>query len=371
MARRSNLSSELRVERLEDRDVPVIITGPGFPAPLAVSGAVNGAATIYNPVLQSGQYNPNDPNLFNAFPGFAGPVRAAYGDVNGDTFQDMIVVTGPGGPVRFAVINGVDFASFLVNPTDPFGDPNFTGGAFVAAGDIDRDGRADFAFTPDQGGGPRVVVFSFLGNTAVLRRNFFGINDPNFRGGARVGIGDINADGFADVAVAAGFGGGPRVSIYSGITLFVGTGTPQNLIPDFFAFTGTDVQNLRNGAYIAVGDVNFDGFADLVFGGGPGGAPRVFAISGFLVAQNNVAAAQAVPLANFFFGDPNSRGGVRVAAKTAGLGSKANIIAGTGENILSNVRVYFGPLGPNGTEPTQFQEFNPFNRVLADGIYVG
>ena len=72
--------------------------------------------------------------------------------------------------------------------TRPF--EGFTGGVFVAAGDMDGDGRAEFAVSPDQGGGPRVVIFSLIGSTTVLRANFYGINDPTFRGGARVATGD-------------------------------------------------------------------------------------------------------------------------------------------------------------------------------------
>ena len=64
---------------------------------------------------------------------------------------------------------------------------NFIGGGFVAAADFDGDGRSEFIVTPDQGGGPRVSIYSLVNNDPVLRANYFTV-DPNFRGGARVAM---------------------------------------------------------------------------------------------------------------------------------------------------------------------------------------
>src|SRR5581483_12029210 len=133
----------------------------------------------------------------------------------------------------------------LVAPFDPFGG-DFTGGGFAAAADLDGDGRAEFVVSPDRGGGPRVTAFSLVGGDAVATRaNFFGIDDPDFRGGCRTALGDVNGDGTPDVAVAAGFLGGPRVALFDGTTVF--GGSPQRLLGDFFAFPGDDAVNLRNG----------------------------------------------------------------------------------------------------------------------------
>ena len=204
-----------------------------------------------------------------------------------------------------------------------------------------------------------------------MRASFFGIDDANFRGGTRVAVGDVNRDGTPDVLVAAGFLGGPRVALFNGTTI-VG-GIPTRLVNDFFAFPGTDAIALRNGAFAAIGDLNGDGFADLIFGGGPGGAPRVFILNGQTVSGGNVSGAEANPLANFFVaGNATNRGGIRVAATNADGDAKADLVVGSGEGSPANVRVYLGKNFTSSVEPTAFQDLGVFGgATLAGGVYVG
>ena len=96
-------------------------------------------------------------------------------------------------------------------------------------------------------------VFSGRGFGQIA--DFSSIDYPNFRGGVHAAVGDINGDGAGDLVVSAGFGGGPRVAAFSGLTL--ASETPVKLFGDFLAFE----PQLRNDAYIAVGDVDGDGKA--------------------------------------------------------------------------------------------------------------
>ena len=171
---------------------------------------------------------------------------------------------------------------------------------------------------------------AFAGRTFTQLADFFGIDDPAFRGGARAAIGDLNGDGVGDLVVAAGTGGGPRVAAYDGTSL----AAPRHLFGDLFAFE----PGLRNGAYVAVGDVNGDGVGDLVAGGGPGGGPRVLALDGVGLLRG-----ESRPLANFFAGDPARRDGVRVAVKDLDGDDKADVVVGgsgrvagyTGRSLLA------------------------------------
>ncbi|MFO0847346.1 MAG: Ig-like domain repeat protein [Gemmataceae bacterium] len=217
-------------------------------------------------------FNPDGSERFslNLFPGFTGGVRVTSADLNGDGIADMVAGTGPGSASHVRVIDGQTRAELFA--VDPF-EPSFTGGVYVSTGDITGDGVPDLVVSPDEGGGPRVRVFD--GKTFGQVADFFGIDDPNFRGGARAGVADMNADGrgiWWSAPGSAAARGWPRSTASRWPP-----GTPaRKLFADFFAFE----DSLRNGVYVAVGDVDGDGMADLIAGGGPGGAPRVTITSG-------------------------------------------------------------------------------------------
>src|SRR5205814_190427 len=333
-----------------------------------VSGSPDSKAVVYTADAAGTLRQAGSP--ITAFPGFAGAVRTASADVNNDGFQDVILVTGPGTPARFTVMSGKDGTTMLVGATDPFGG-DFTGGAFVAAGDLNGDGRAEFVFTPDQGGGPNTVIYSLNADGSLAApKAFFALGNPTFRGGARPAMGDVNHDGVADLAIGAGFLGGPNVEIHDGKS--VAAGDYNTLIGSgFFAFPGSDATTLRNGVFLAVGDVNGDGFGDLIAGGGPGGGPRVLVLDGKLLSAGDVNGAYASPVANFFFGDGADRGGVRVAVKDADADGRADVVVGSGEGLASRVRVYSGKSVTASGEPSSFQDLDPFGQVLPGGVFVG
>jgi hypothetical protein len=174
--------------------------------------------------------------FFAYAPAFTGGVRVATGDVNGDHTPDIVTGAGPGGGPHVRVFSGADGAelkSFFAYS------PAFTGGVYVAAGDLNGDQRADIVTGAGPGGGPHVSAFD--AQTHALLHNFFAY-DPAFTGGVRVAAGDFDRDGKDDIHTAAGPGGGPHVRVISGddgavlgnfmaelssgIGLFVAGGTP-------------------------------------------------------------------------------------------------------------------------------------------------
>ncbi|MFO0804379.1 MAG: IPT/TIG domain-containing protein [Gemmataceae bacterium] len=334
---------------------------PGFvPDPIVVGGRTNGTAAIYT-ADANGMYALA--YTVQPFGAVTANLRTAVGDVNGDGTPDYILATGPGTTFRVTVLSGVD-RSTLVAPFAPFDD--FSAGGFVSAADFRRSGRVQFVVTPDRAGGPRVSIFELVPGSGLVRQaNYFSL-DPNFRGGLRTAAGDVNGDGTPDLALAAGFGGGPRISILNGTHVLTTDGFTEShkLVPDFFAFE----PGLRNGTYVAIGDLDGDGRGDLVFGAGPGGSPRVLAVSGDRLLTQGHDAALNQPLANFIVANEESdRGGVRVAIVNADGDARRDLLTGAGENRPARARLSLG-----SQLASIRQQIDPFaNDVLADGLFVG
>ena len=53
------------------------------------------------------------------------------------------------------------------------------------------------------------------------------------------------------------------------------------------------------------------------------------------------------------------------------IGTKAEVVTGSGEFLFSDVRVFLGASATPIVQPTSFQEINPYNQVLPGGVYVG
>ena len=293
---------------------------------------------------------------------FTGGVRVASGDFNADGVIDLVVGSGPGSASRVQVLDGATGA--VLFDVAPF-EATFTGGVFVAAGDINMDGVPELVITPDQGGGPRVRVYD--GATFGQLADFLGITDDAFRGGARAAVADIDGDGFGDLIVSAGFLGGPRVAVWTGTSFAAGM-TPAKLIDDIFVFEDT----LRNGAFVAGADINGDGKAELIAGAGPGGGPRVVAFDG--AALTGPTQAQT-PAASFFAGDPNNRDGVPIAVADFDGDGSPDLITGVGEPqpttpVTPSLATVYTASSLTDPTPAPVDTFDPFPGFNG-GLFVG
>ncbi len=279
---------------------------------------------------------------------FTGGVRVAVGDVNGDGVADVITAAGPGGGPDVAVFNGKDVTQRLFR-FYAFAE-NFTGGVFVGAGDVNTDGFADVICGADSGGGPNITVYSGKDNGQTLLSSFFAY-DSGFTGGVRVASADVNGDGFADVICGAGRGGGPNITVFSG------KDNAQTMLFSFFAYD----PGFSNGIFVAGGDVNGDGRADIMAGAGRGGGPNVVVFNGLDAARLN----------SFNAYEDNFIGGVRVATAVQPNGIAFLVAVEAGQTDpqagpLSSplVRVF------NALTSVRIDEFFAVNPNFTGGLYV-
>lgn len=286
-----------------------------------------------NGTLTSGDINP-----FGR--GFAGGVTVAVGDVNGDGIPDLITSQATGGS-RVKVFDGAN--GNLLHDFEPFSQ-GFTGGVYVAAGDLNDDGIDDVVVGSGAGGGPHVKVFSGLNGSEL--RSFFAY-DTGFLGGVRVAAGDVNGDGRDDIITGAGPGGGPHVKVFNGQT--------GDQLDSFFAFQG-----FSGGVFVAAGDVTGDGRADIITGADAGGGPHVKVFSG---------ASSTIILHDFFGYEGSFTGGVRVAAGDVNGDGSADIITGPGNGAAPHVKIFSGS---TGTELSSFFAYSSTTNGpdFNGGIYV-
>jgi hypothetical protein len=280
--------------------------------------------------------------FFAYAPAFTGGVHVATGDVTGDGVPDVITGPGPGGGPHVRVLDGAALLTGVVDEVYSFFAyaPGFTGGVFVAAADVNSDGRADIITGAGPGGGPHVQVFS--GATGASIRSFFAY-DPTFTGGVRVAAGDVDGDGQADVITGTGPGGGPHVQVFSGAT--------GASVWSFFAYDPA----FTSGVYVAAGDVDGDGQADVITGAGPGGGPHVQVFSG----------ATGAPIRSFFANDPAFTGGVSVAAGDVDGDDRADVITAAGPGGGPHVQVFSGA---TGMSTSSYFAYDP---GFTGGVFVG
>src|SRR3989339_739892 len=200
---------------------------------------------------------------------FTGGVNMVSGDVDGDSINEIITGAGVGSVsyVKIFDVNGVFKKQFLAYR------PEFRGGVKVAIGDMDGDGINEIITGPGEGGGAHVRIFRKNGH---LDGEFFAY-DKNFRGGVNVAVGSINGktrNHKSEIITAPGKGGGPHVKIFD---------NHAKVLIQFFAFK----EKFKGGVNISAVDMDYDGIDEIIAGAGPGGAPhvRVFNKNGKIISS--------------------------------------------------------------------------------------
>ena len=287
-----------------------------------------------------------------AYPTYEKGVRVAIGDVVGDGRPE--IVTAPGGDdwTDINVFDSRTFERVQTFPSIPF--LNSWTGAFVAAGDVAGDAKAEAVVGLDRGCCTTVGVWDARSPARVAA--FFPF-DPNMQAGVRVAVGDIGGDAKREV-LAAGIGSG-IVSAFSGTgptafrtySPFAGRGAvlsavtagdvagdsraeviaygqtadgPELRVLD--AASGNVIASLapylpRTGfdVSLATGDVDGDGVGEVVVAARSASGTQIFALS-----------TTGRVVSSFFVTDPSIAPGASGAAADLDGDGKAEIVVGSG-----------------------------------------
>ncbi|MFH1462971.1 MAG: FG-GAP-like repeat-containing protein, partial [Pseudomonadota bacterium] len=204
---------------------------------------------------------------------------SSAGDINGDAFADVIVGawndddSGTDAGAAYVFLGGPDGAAVLgtrLLASDGTGGDNF-GGSVSGAGDVNADGFADVivgAYRHDSGAGAAYVV---LGGISGITASETKLTDPGGMPSDGFGIsvssaGDVNGDGFADVIVGEfqdddlGMDSGSAWVFYGS-----SAGTTTSGAAQLFASDGAASDSFGF-SVSGAGDVNGDGFADVIVG---------------------------------------------------------------------------------------------------------
>ncbi|WP_035606770.1 VCBS repeat-containing protein [Haloferula sp. BvORR071] len=307
---------------------------------------------------------------------FNSGIRVATGDVTGDGVDDIITAAGAGGGPHVKVFDGLsetEIFSFAAYKEAP------AGGIYVAAGDLDGDGRAEIITATGAGGGPHVKVFSgasFGTGGPPTEVSYFPFGGRSL-GGVRVAVGDLDGDGRADLAIGGVVNGRRRVEVLKSnktgdpyanremwtwgddetsegdqfplavgdidkdglAELATGGSAPRALIwsprSNLTLNTNAFDPSFTGGVRVASGDVNGDGVPDIVVAAGAGGAPHVKAFDG---RTNQL-------LRSFLAYDVAFTGGVTVATGDVNGDGVADIVTGAAAGGGPHVKVFDGKTG--------------------------
>lgn len=272
--------------------------------------------------------------------GHFGYSLTAVGDVDGDGFGDVASLDASSRRVYLLRGAATRYVNATVNSYPmPAGATNF-GTVIAGLGDVDGDGFSDTAITSMGASGP--VVWIFRGSaTGPLAGTQLTLPAGLSYGTSVVGAGDVNGDGLADLAV-----GGP---LAGQVLLFHGTSGGAS--PLVVAGPAVGPTGMNFGSSLASGDVNGDGYSDLLVGANTAGAAGGF----FLCRGSATGITTCGTLLPLAAPSGGTLGSVAVGVGDLNADGYADFVAGSPSSrqivILTGNSTSLGMLPPGAADP--------------------
>ena len=236
-----------------------------------------GAAFVYHGSASGLSITPDWTGEVNQADAFFGGSVATAGDVNGDGYSDVIV--GASHFYNGQTNEGCAFvyhgsASGLSITPDWTGEVNqadaFFGGSVATAGDVNGDGYSDVIIGATHYWNSQNIegaAFVFYGSASGLSTtpDWIGEGDrPGNYGGSVGTAGDVNSDGFSDVIVGA-FTYNNGLTYEGAAFVYHGSASGLSSTPDWMD-EGNQVIAFFGYSVSTAGDVNGDGYSDVIVG---------------------------------------------------------------------------------------------------------
>ena len=251
-------------------------------------GSATGVAATPDVVLESNQAD-----------AWFGRAVGTAGDLDGDGYSELVVGAPhwtSGQPLEGAVFIYYGGPAMISAPQDQRIERNSSGAnlgeCVITAGDLNGDGISELVMgAPLYGNGGAAFVHE--GRTIAVSNSPSDFHDGIVAGEARgstvATAGDVNGDGYTDVLIGA-----PSAASGGVLHVFYGTSTGLPAAPDL-SITGASVGASPGFATDActAGDVNGDGYADVIAGAPASGPGRALV---FMGSPGGLASSPAVTL---------------------------------------------------------------------------
>lgn len=278
----------------------------------------------------------NDSMVFSgqAFNNYFGCSVSSAGDVNNDGFSDIIVGAcyySNGAGRAYIYLGGQtmdNVADLIISGSNTFG------ANVSSAGDINGDGYSDVFVSS----GSSINIYyggEYMNNQVDIILSGYGVQS-----GSASNAGDVNGDGYPDIIAGAqtGSASGSKVYIYFGGPLII-------YGPDII-IEGGEATNSFGFDVSSAGDVNNDGFSDVIIGDDTRNCAFIFYGGNYINATANVT----------------------ITGVSGRFVSNSGDLNGDGfsDVIVDNKNIYFGGLSMNNTVDLILSDISGWRSTFAD-----